>query len=60
MTYYAEYSEVLTIWQEYAILQPHFAALAQLDRASVFGTEGRGFESLTPHHRAELGFDEYE
>ena len=26
------------------------APVAQLDRASVFGTEGRGFESLLAHH----------
>ena len=26
------------------------AHLAQLDRASVFGTEGRGFESPSVHH----------
>jgi hypothetical protein len=27
------------------------AVLAQLDRASGFEPEGRGFESLTPHHK---------
>ena len=26
------------------------APIAQLDRASVYGTEGRGFESLWAHH----------
>ena len=27
-----------------------YAPLAQLDRASVYGTEGQGFESLTACH----------
>lgn len=34
---------------------PH-ADIAQLDRASVFGTEGRGFESLCPHHTKTPSF----
>ena len=33
-----------------AILPAHHGPVAQLDRASVFGTEGWGFESLRGHH----------
>jgi hypothetical protein len=31
-------------------LASNIAAVAQRIRASVYGTEGRGFESLQPHH----------
>ena len=41
----------------YAIINKLFGArqyapLAQLDRASGYGPEGRGFESLTAYHQA--------
>jgi hypothetical protein len=34
----------------------NYAAVAQRIRASVYGTEGRGFESLQPHH-LDIGTD---
>ena len=33
------------------------APLAQLDRASGYGPEGRGFESLTAYHREPIDFN---
>ena len=46
----------------YAIINKLFGAkqyapLAQLDRASGYGPEGRGFESLTAYHREPIDFN---
>jgi hypothetical protein len=35
------------------------APIAQLDRASVFGTEGWGFKSLWAHHGGQVVTDKY-
>ena len=45
----------------YAIINKLFGAkqyapLAQLDRASGYGPEGRGFESLTAYHPESIDF----
>ena len=37
-------------WQLYVF----YAPLAQLDRALVYGTKGRAFESLTAHQKKSL------
>jgi len=36
-------------WGQIGYLACNIAAVAQRIRASVYGTEGRGFESLQPH-----------
>ena len=38
-------------------LSMRHAPLAQLDRASGYGPEGRGFESLTAYHREPIDFN---
>ena len=38
-------------------LSERHAPLAQLDRASGYGPEGRGFESLTAYHREPIDFN---
>lgn len=43
--------KTLTEVKIFASIAKLYAVLAQLDRASGFEPEGRGFESLTPHHK---------
>ena len=38
-------------------LSERHAPLAQLDRASGYGPEGRGFDSLTAYHKASKSYD---